>query len=162
MPAKYASNTEVAIDRSRQEIEKELVRFGAEGFSYGWQGARAMIEFIYHNKRVRFLLELPARETFNKPPPKTRGWNSRRADESWEQAKRQRWRSLALIVKAKLVAVTDGIKTFEHEFGLDIVLPDGQTVAEHVLPKIEESYRIGVTPQLLLPPAPTKETPSNE
>lgn len=121
MATTYASKTEVGIDRSRQEIERELVRFGASGFSYSWQEDRAMIEFLYRDKRVRFLLELPKRDTFNEPPKGSRGWNQSRAEAAWGQAKKQKWRSLALIVKAKLVAVTDKIKTFEHEFGMDIV-----------------------------------------
>lgn len=150
--ARYAAKTEVAADRSRQEIERELVRFGASGFGYSWQDDRAMVEFLFNGRRIRLTVDLPLRESFNRPPKGSRGWNAARANDAWEQAKKQRWRALALVVKAKLVAVTDKIRTFEHEFGMDIVMPDNRTVAEHVLPKVEQAYLTGATP-LLLPAA---------
>lgn len=147
--SKYAAKTDVPTGRSRLEIEYELMRFGADGFAYGSQGDRAMIEFVYNGKKIRFTLQMPKREDFHE----TSGGRQRRSErlifEAWEQAKKQRWRSLALIVKAKLVAVSDGIKTFEHEFGMDIVMPDDRTVGEHVLPVIEQAYISGVTPKLL-------------
>ena len=34
----------------------------------------------------------------------------------WEQACRQRWRALALVIKAKLEAIDAEISTFEEEF----------------------------------------------
>ena len=70
-------------------------------------------------------------------------------EEAYEQAVRQRWRALALVVKAKLEAVEAGISIFEREFFSDIVLPDGRTVGEYVLPQVEESYRSGLMPPLL-------------
>jgi hypothetical protein len=33
--ARYASNTDVPSDRSRAEIERTLVRYGADEFMYG-------------------------------------------------------------------------------------------------------------------------------
>ena len=53
------------------------------------------------------------------------------------------------MVKAKLEAVEAGISIFEREFFSDIVLPDGRTVGEYVLPQVEESYRSGLMPPLL-------------
>lgn len=32
----YAAATDVSSDRTRAEIEKTLLRYGAERFSYGW------------------------------------------------------------------------------------------------------------------------------
>jgi hypothetical protein len=149
--AKFASQTTVTVEKSRAEVERELVRFGASGFTSGWQEDRALIEFIYKSKKIRFVLELPARKDFMKQPSKSRGiWNDKRIDEAREQAKRQRWRSLALIVKAKLVAVTDDVHTFETEFMPHIVMPDDRTVAEHVRPHIEQALLTQVSPQRLL------------
>lgn len=50
------------------------------------------------------------------------------AEKAWEQATRQRWRALHLVVKAKLEAVESGITVFDDEFLAHIVLPDGGTV----------------------------------
>src|SRR5262245_44396717 len=71
------------------------------------------------------------------------------AFKEWEQACRQRWRALALAIKAKLEAVESGIATFEEEFLAYVVMPDGQTVGQHVLPNVERAYSTGQMPPLL-------------
>ena len=38
MAGQYAKRTEVSADRSRAEIEKTLVKYGATGFVTGWAG----------------------------------------------------------------------------------------------------------------------------
>jgi hypothetical protein len=63
-------------------------------------------------------------------------------------ASREGWRALVLAIKAKLEAVEAGITTFETEFLAHIVLPDGRTVGEHAIPKLEETLR-GEIPRLL-------------
>ena len=67
----------------------------------------------------------------------------------WEQATRQRWRALALAVKAKLEAVEAGIATFESEFLAHIVMDDGQTIGEKLLPQIDRALMAGKLPKLL-------------
>lgn len=140
---KYASNTEVPADRSRAEIEKTLQRYGADSFMYGWQGTRAVVQFECNNRRIKFVVEMPDKNDKNF----THHSRGRRTEEAalkaWEQATRQKWRSLALLIKAKLVAVDDGIKTFEQEFMDSIVLPNGQTVAEYSIPQIAQIYESG-------------------
>ena len=49
---------------------------------------------------------------------------------AWEQACRQRWRALLLIIRAKLEAAEAGISTLETEFLANIVLPDGRTAGQ--------------------------------
>lgn len=148
---KYAENTAVSSSRSRDEIERTLSRYGATQFAYAWAEDRGMIGFVLNGKQVRLSVPLPdrsAREITHTPqrgilrsPPQQ--------EEAYEQAARQRWRALALVVKAKLEAVEAGISIFEREFFSDIVLPDGRTVGEYVLPQVEESYRSGLMPPLL-------------
>lgn len=67
----------------------------------------------------------------------------------WEQACRQKWRCLALAIKAKLEAVESGIATFEEEFMSHIILPDGKTVGQFMKPQIEAAYASGTMPKLL-------------
>jgi hypothetical protein len=153
---RYAQDTEVPADRSRAEIERTLTRYGADGFMYGWEegGRRAVVGFRIHGKGVRFELRMPdpdAEEFTLTPTGKAR--SSSAAREAWEQAGRQRWRALALVVKAKLEAVSAGIATFEEEFLAYLVLPDGRTVGAHALPAVERAYATGHVP-LLLPAAP--------
>jgi hypothetical protein len=63
-----------------------------------------------------------------------------------EQEERTRWRSLLLVIKAKLEAVESSIATFEEEFMAQIVLPNQQTVGQWVLPEVARIYERGLMP----------------
>lgn len=137
----YAEGTSVAPDRSRDEIERTLRRYGAEAFMYGWDADRAMIQFTASGRLIRFLVAMPdrsAREFTHTPTGKPR--KAGPATEAWDQACRQRWRALALVIKAKLEAVASGIALFEDEFLAQTVLPDGSTAGEWIRPQIEVAY----------------------
>ena len=131
----YARNTTVSAIRTRNEIEETLERYGADGFAYATQGNLATVIFAMANRRIRFVLELPDPEDFrytNHSPPRERSDRAQR--EAYDQACRQRWRALLLVIKAKLEAVTAGISTIETEFLANIVLPDNTTAGEWMLP----------------------------
>lgn len=146
----YAEGTEVTPERSQQEIAGVIRRYGADGFVSGWQGNRAMVEFFADARRVRFLLTLPDDPTRFATTPGGRSRNQAGQRSALEAEIRRRWRALALVIKAKLEVVQSGITTFETEFMANIVMPDGRTVAEHVVPAIKESYDRGqVSGQLL-------------
>jgi hypothetical protein len=148
---RYASNTEVSTDRSRDEIERVLTKYGARSFMYGWDEQQAMIGFVLHDRQIRFLLPMPARDAreFTHTPERGTKRSEAQAYAAWEQARRQRWRALALVVKAKLEAVSSGIIDFESEFLAHIVTPNGLTVGEQVLPRMRESIESGSMPDLL-------------
>ncbi len=156
--AKFAASTEVPADRSRAEIEKTLARYGANGFMYGWENAehgdRALIGFRMEGRHIRFELSMPDRSSseFTLTPGKRLPRSAAAAEAAYEQATRQRWRALSLVVKAKLEAVESGIATFEEEFLAYVVMPDGKTVGHHAIPGIERAYATGKMP-LLLPAA---------
>lgn len=144
----YAKNTSVSSELSRLEIERVLIRYGAENFVYATVAGRALIGFTMCGKQIKFVLPLPKKEEFaSTPTGRTRTENSQY--EAWEQACRQRWRALKLVIQAKLEAVECDISLFEQEFMANIVLPGGQTVGEYMLPQIEESYRTGDMPPML-------------
>lgn len=144
----YAEHTEVPIDRSKGEIERILTRYGANGFGYMTKGHQALVMFLAHGKQLRFILPLPMLEEVSQTP-KGRARRGKVAAEELERETRRRWRALALDIKAKLEAVETGITMFEQEFLAHIVLPNGQTVAEAVLPGIEEAYKTGRVVALL-------------
>lgn len=153
----YAENTTVAVEKSRAEIERTLQRYGADTFAYGWNDDGAAIQFRAHGKHVKFMLPLPDRRDRKFTHGKPRSSYSEAplrselaAHKLWEQACRQRWRALALVVKAKLEAVEADISEFETEFMGHIVLPDGQTVAEWLRPQIDEAYESGQMPATLV------------
>lgn len=149
----YASQTSVSVEKSRAEIESTLSRYGAGSFAYATDGAKAMIKFQAHDRYIRFILDLPDRK--DRIFTHTRGgkghseWTDEVAYKKWEQACRQKWRCLALAIKAKLESVESGIATFEEEFLAHIVMPNGQTVGHHMIPQIESAYKSGKMPAQL-------------
>ena len=145
----YAENTSVDAGRSRSEIERTLQRYGATAFSYGWEGDRAIIAFQAEARMVKFVLTMPPYDDFARTPSGRRSRQGASQQKAWEQATRQRWRALLLVVKAKLEAVEAGITTFEEEFLAHIMLPDGTTVYESARMGIQNSYATGKMPRLL-------------
>lgn len=148
---KYAERTTVSAEASRGEIESTLSRYGAVAFGYGWndQGA-AIISFVAHERRIQFTVDLPSREKFRLTPARRYRRDDAETEKAWEQATRQRWRALGLMVKAKLEAVAAGIATFEEEF-LPYTLipgPDGPvTVANFMEEQIVAAYSQGAIPK---------------
>jgi hypothetical protein len=139
----YASKTDVPVSASVAEIQRTVERFGAEEFGYAVRKDAGMVEFISGGRRVRIVVPLPDRdaEEFTHRRSGARPAERRtevEARELWEQACRQRWRALALVVKAKLEAVEAGISTFEAEFLAQLVLPGGITFGQAVAPRLEE------------------------
>lgn len=146
--SRYAENTQVGSDRSRAEIERTLVRYGATAFSYGWDRDAAAIQFVAEERQIRFVLPLPDRDSreFTKTPT-GKARTATAAETEYEKAVRQRWRALALMVKAKLEGVAAGIVTFEEEFLPHVVLPSGRTVYQEIRDDVADAYLTGaVTP----------------
>lgn len=153
---RYAEKTEVSVERSRAEIEAIVRRYGADGFVSGWEGSRAMVQFRCRGRYVRFLLTLPDPQdkqftSYLRGSVRCQRTESA-AREAWEQACRQKWRVLTLMVKAKLEAVAANIVTFEEEFLPHILMPDGKTVYEHTRAGVALAYDTGRMPRLLPPP----------
>jgi len=145
---RYAETTQVSSEKSRNEIERILERYGASAFGYMWQGQDAVIMFQMYQRQIRFIIHLPDKEQFKK----TETGRSRKPTaihESYEQAVRQQWRALALVVKAKLEAVESGISEFESEFLAHIVLPNGQTVGQFMIPQVASAYETKEMPRML-------------
>jgi hypothetical protein len=159
--SRYAEQTDVPSERSRAEIERTLARYGAAQFMYGWDRTTAIIAFELADRRIRFRLTLPDRDdaAFTRTPARGTKRSDAHAERAYEQAVRQRWRALALVIKAKLEAVESGITEFEDEFLAHIVLPDGATVGEHLLAQVADAYRTGRMPPLLPGPS-TKADPT--
>jgi hypothetical protein len=151
---RFAENTAVSVEKSRAEIEGLIIRYGATSSAFMNGPGKAVIMFEAKQRRVMFTLLLPNLDdkAFMRDGRGTvRGPEGRR--KAWEQACRQRWRALALVIKAKLEAVESGITTFQDEFLAHIVMPDGQTVGTHLHPRIAAAYEAGKMVPLLPGPA---------
>lgn len=149
--SRYAERTEVGSDRSRAEIERTLRRYGATAFAYGWDQLAATIMFELADRRIKFRLPMPDRNSreFTHTPGKGLRRSEDAIEREWEQAQRQRWRALALVIKAKLEAVAAEITTVEQEFLAHIVLPDGSTVGDWARPQLAIAYERNSMPALM-------------
>ena len=148
---RYAADTSVSTEASRGEIERTLRRYNASSFAYGWDATSATVMFEANGRRVRFALPMPDRQSneFIRTPTRGTLRSATQAEAAWEQACRQRWRALALVIKAKLEAVEAGITTFEDEFLAHIMLPNGGTVGDWARPQLAIAYESGKMPALL-------------
>jgi hypothetical protein len=148
--SRYASDTVVPIDRSRSEIERILSRYGAEAFMYATKPDRAMIAFQVKGRHVRMVLPMPTERdeeiSLDRWGRKAKGPVIQKRI---EQEARRRWRAMALVIKAKLEAVTSGIAVFEDEFLAYMVLPNDVTVGEWARPQLAQIYESGKMPKLL-------------
>lgn len=149
----YAEGTSVPVEKTKAEIETLLRKRGSSRFGSLEDRGQAVVVFELNGKAIRFTMPLPARDEKRFTQDPRRSWRRRPDDVAyrlWEQACRQKWRALLLGIKAKFSNVDSGISTFEQEFMGKIVMPDGRTVEEHVLPRVEEAYLHG-RPVPLLP-----------
>lgn len=147
----YAEKTTVSVAKSKADIEDMVQRAGAGQFVSGYKDNLAVIGFTMADRQIRFILPLPSKDEkqFWYTPERRNKRSDEQAYAAWEQACRSKWRSLFLIIKAKLEAVESGISTVEREFFYDIVLPDGKTVGEWMAPQLEAAYESGKMPPLL-------------
>ena len=146
----YADKTTVSTEKSRAEIERTLQKYGADQFMYGWDKNKAVIGFRMVERQIKFILPMPdktSRAFTHTPTGKARKESAIYTE--WEQACRQKWRALSLVIKAKLEAVEAEIAIFEDEFMANIVLPNGSTVSQFMLPQITQAYESGTMPKLL-------------
>lgn len=148
----YATGTEVSAERSKAEIERTLERFGADQFMTGWDAEKriAVVSFRLAGRMVRLTLPLPGPDDpMIALTPAGRARSATQRQDELAKETRRRWRSLLLVIKAKLTAVSDGISTLEREFMADLVLPSGVTVNEWLAPQIAIAYEAGQMPALL-------------
>lgn len=145
---RYAERTEVSKDRSLAEIERSIARYGATGFMYGWSGDSAMIGFVVKERQMRLTVPMPDYADFELTAS-GRARSDTAVIEARDQAIRQRWRALALYVKATLEAVDAGIITLDDAFLAYTALPNGATVGQWMQPQIAQAYQSGKMPPLL-------------
>lgn len=152
----YAKGTTVSPAATRAEIERTIEKYGATGFGYATQDldgvTLAAITFIAHGRQIRFVVQLPSRtdRAFTHTPARKTPRDAAGARQAWEQACRERWRSLSLMVKSKLESVASGIVTFEDEFLAYTVVPGtNRTVAEQIGPDLSAAISAGADASLL-------------
>lgn len=136
-PYRYAQDTSVSVSRSRDEIENILRKHGATGFAYGNAAGKALVAFEMRDRRIRFVVPMPA---LNKS-----GSNQKEVD----RETRRRYRALLLVLKAKLEAVASEIVVFDAEFLAFIVVEGNTTVGDRFVPQLPAAIKSATMPNLL-------------
>ena len=122
--------TTVSAAKSRADIETLVMKHGASSFASGFEGERANILFKMKNRRVRFELKLPKDD---------------------EREAMRRWRCLFHLLKSKLIAVAEGLASFEDEFLAFTLVPGhSETVAQWIGPQLAYAYEKGTAMRPLL------------
>jgi hypothetical protein len=152
---RYAASTNVSISKSLKDVEKLLTANGATSFVSGWDPRQAMIMFEAHGRRFKFQLSMPDDSEaqfiykFYGGKPTVLKLNQSQRKQKIEQAARQRWRALVLIIKAKLEAVASSIADFEEEFLAHVVMADGTSYGQWSRQQIANMYRTQEMPPML-------------
>lgn len=139
--ARYAETTSVPIAQSRVAVEDLLTAHGATAFASISRSDVTEIVFEMGPYRVRFRISMPDfnDDEFRITPVRRTRRSPKEQRAAWEQACRQRWRALHLMIRAKLEAIESGLTSMEDEFLANLVLPSGSTVGEEVQPRIVEA-----------------------
>ncbi len=144
----YAQRTTVGQPATFNEIERTLKRYGATAFMYGSTDTEAVVMFDAKGLRLKFRLRFPGIESFRLTETGRERTDSV-ALKAQDEEVRRRWRALLLVIKAKLESVESGIETFQEAFASQIVLANGQTVGQWLVPQLAESASSGNMPPLL-------------
>lgn len=155
----YAAGTSVSVEKSRAEVEALLAKHGARRRLLGQddEHGEAFVQFEIgvdeHRRQVRLVLPLPKMADFAVKRRRGRivAASPEEQRKAHEQACRERWRALLLLLRAKLEHIALGLSTVEREFLADVYLPDGRTVHQALALPLERAYTTGEMPRLLGP-----------
>lgn len=150
MSGKYAADTTVPAARSVQELERLVAKHGATGFGYGTDATEGKTRIVFRiaDRVVRFEVGKPDPNEFRLTPT-LRTRSLAQQEELAGQEERRRWRALVLVVKALLVAVSEGVISLSDAFLPYAVLPGGQTVGEWAGPQLDVIAATGQLPSPL-------------
>ncbi len=120
MPRRFANGTTITATKTAGDIAALLARHGIDDYAHGRSDGAVQLCFM-HNK-------IPYR--FDVPMPDITDERKR------DRETNRRWRVLYALVKAKLVAIEEGLETFEEAFAMTIVTPNGDRLRDRLLPEI--------------------------
>ncbi len=152
--SRYASGTEVPVDRSEVELKRTLARYGADEIITGSSARHkvAMVQFRYKDLPLEIRIPLPdpddAKFAYTPAGKRERSEDERLRE--WEKGCRQQWRILLLLIKAQLEAVENGLLKAHEAFLPFLLLPNGQTMGRALEPGLEKFLASGEVPKLLM------------
>lgn len=144
---KSYEGTEVSVSKSQEELRALLRKHEAAQFSFGegrdWVG----IEFIHNDQlvRLRCPLRVPTDADLKERNRKVGRSKEENAEALLNRDAMRVWRVLVWSVKARLVAVEEGLETFEQAFLSHLVDPSSdKTIWQQVREPIEEgAFQLG-------------------
>ena len=118
-------DTKLSIEKSKEDIDKLLKKFGCHGIQWTWLDDSETLRFLhnYEYKGIKKGL------TFEIIIPEIGAYRGRGYAKKLVRNDNQSYRMVFYLIKSKLVSVETGIETFENEFLSKILysLPDGRT-----------------------------------
>ena len=147
----FAKNTTVPVSRTQADITKLLSKYGAQSyrFAYNADPGAHLIEFAFNGFLFRFILLEAVKEEF------LTGRSGRRRTPAQirsaiDQANRQKWRALHLIIKAKFEYIAGGFSSVEQEFLSNVVPLDAKerTIGEMIIPNLMAGKPLKQIPRL--------------
>jgi hypothetical protein len=146
--SQYASNTTVSPEKTQNDIRDTLRRYGADKFGIMEEANKAHVMFEYDSLMIQLTINLPDKKDFSETGT-GRQRKTSTINEAYKQAIRQRWRALLLAIKAKLEAIECGISTIEKEFMAFVIMPNGISLGDHLIPELKKIAGTGKMPRLL-------------
>ena len=126
----YAAGTTVSSAKTMGEIQGMLAARGVVKVGTMAEPQSFILAFEFDGVPYRITLPLPDPQArkFTHSTVGPRSENAYR--EAYEKEVNRVWRAFGMVIKAKLVAVEEGISTIAREFIGDAVLASGQTFRE--------------------------------
>jgi hypothetical protein len=153
MARKFAEGTTVQAGSTKGQIEDLLTSHGCDRYGTMADFATAWILFQHEGIGYKISIQLPDPDDKAFTEYVSRGTRYARADTAardlYVKELNRRWRALYMVMKAKLVAVDEGITTFVDEFLSHAVLPGGDSFGEHYAPELRKAALDGRMPGVL-------------
>lgn len=153
------SSTTVPVERSQGEIRKLLLGYGCERLAFGEERdevgqrwAAVTFQAKLYAVRMRVPLKLVDERAVGSKHLRSRTKTRDQVrDTLYEQEERRVWRVLSWNLKARMVAVEEGLESFEEAFLPHLLNPEtGRTIYQ----QLAEEGRVELPAPLLALPAP--------
>jgi len=135
-------NTEVAVSKSQEGIRKLLLENHATGIAFVSQteplseGFEAMVPIDGKTYRIRIVARVKKVE---KKPRRRRYAPAKSEYEMQESEMRRVWRVLFYHLKSVYEATNTGVMEFRELMLPYVVVKDGRTIAQHLLPQLDKA-----------------------
>ena len=139
-------NTRVMVGRSQESIRKLLIENGATGIAFVSQsdplseGFEAMIPLEGKTYRVRIAATVRKVENKSRARYYRGTYRSAKSDAQVQEDEMRRvWRVLYFHLKSVYEASNSGVMEFRELMLPYMVVKDGRTIAQHIIPKLDQA-----------------------